>query len=108
MESTTGRVAVRTKRSSGTGRRLGGRFMLEELFTLEFVSERLKIAPITLRRFSRKMGIYGIKSNGTLLFTEADVVNIQEARRTCRSNSSHPAKAGVVTGASVAPSKANI
>src|SRR6516162_2278326 len=26
------------------------RFMLEELFTLEFVSERLKIAPITLRR----------------------------------------------------------
>ena len=34
--------------------------MLEELFTLEFVSERLKIAPITLRRFSKKMGIYGI------------------------------------------------
>jgi len=81
--------------------------MLEELFTLEFVSERLKIAPITLRRFSRKMGIYGIKSNGTLLFTEADVVNIQEARRTCRSNSSRPAKAGVLTCASVAPSKAN-
>jgi len=39
--------------------------MLEELFTLEFVSQRLKIAPVTLRRFSKKMGIYGIKSNGT-------------------------------------------
>ena len=82
--------------------------MLEELFTLEFVSERLKIAPITLRRFSKKMRIYGIKSNGTLLFTEADVVKIQEARRTCRSSSSRPAKAVVNTGASVAPSKANI
>src|SRR6516164_208991 len=44
----------------------------------------------------------------TLLFTEDDIVNIQEARRTCRSNSSHPAKAGVDTGASVAPSKADI
>jgi predicted site-specific integrase-resolvase len=65
--------------------------MLEELFTLEFVSERLKIAPITLRRFSKKMGIYGIKSNGTLLFTEEDVVKIQEARRTCRLSSSRPA-----------------
>jgi site-specific recombinase XerD len=52
--------------------------MLEELFTLEFVSERLKIAPITLRRFSKKIGIYGIKSNGTLLFTEDDVVNVQD------------------------------
>ena len=82
--------------------------MLEELFTLEFVSERLKIAPITLRRFSKKMGIYGIKSNGTLLFTEDDVVNIQEARRTCRSNSSRPAKAAVDTGASGALSKVNI
>ena len=82
--------------------------MLEELFTLEFVSERLKIAPITLRRFSKKIGIYGIKSNGTLLFTEDDIVNIREACRTSRSNSSHPAKAGVDTGASVASSKANI
>jgi hypothetical protein len=82
--------------------------MLEELFTLEFVSERLRIAPITLRIFSKKMGIYGIKSNGTLLFTEEDIVKIQEARRTCRSNSSRPAKAAVDTGASAALSKANI
>lgn len=82
--------------------------MLEELFTLEFVSERLRIAPITLRRFSKKMEIYGIKSNGTLLFTEHDIVKIQEARRACRSGSSRPPKAAVETGASVAPSKTNI
>ncbi len=82
--------------------------MLEELFTLEFVSERLRIAPITLRRFSKKMGIYGIKSNGTLLFTEDDIGKIQEARRTCRSNSSRLVKAAVEAGASVAPSKGNI
>jgi hypothetical protein len=79
-------VLVLNEGRSGTSRPRRGRFMLEELFTLEFVSERLKIAPITLRRFSKKIGIYGIKSNGTLLFTEDDIVikEIGHANRSFR------------------------
>src|SRR5215469_4564437 len=62
--------------------------MIEPELTLDDVAQRLRMAPLTLRRFLRSINFVAIRGGDTLLFTEDDYLTIREARRQCRSNSS--------------------
>jgi hypothetical protein len=62
--------------------------MIELELTLDEVAERLRMAPLTLRRFLRSIDFLAIRGGDTLLFTADDYVTIREARRQYRSNSS--------------------
>jgi len=60
----------------------------EPELTLDQVAERLRMKPVTLRKFLRRIRFAAIQAGDTLLFTESDYVTIREARRKCRSRSS--------------------
>src|SRR5260370_30513798 len=59
------------------------------------------MAELTLRRFFNRIGFRAIQlGDRSLIFTEADYLEIREARRQCRSRSSRPAKEDPATGRS--------
>src|SRR6266446_1892000 len=76
--------------------------------TLEEVAKRLRMKPVTLRKFLRRIRFAAIQAGDTLLFTEADYVTIREARRKCRSRSSPPGRAAPSSTESAAPSAASV
>lgn len=79
--------------------------MIERELTLGEVAERLRMKPITLRRFLRQIEFQAIQGGDTLLFTEADYLIIREARRKCRSRSSRIVD---YSSASAAPSEPSL
>jgi hypothetical protein len=66
--------------------------MVENEMTLAEVAGRFKIKERTMREFLNRIGFEAIRGRGTLLFTEADYLQIREARRQCRSRSSRRAQ----------------
>jgi hypothetical protein len=65
----------------------------ETELTLEDVAKRLRMQPVTLRKFLRRIRFFAIQAGDTLLFTESDYIAVRDARRKVRTRS---------TGAAVA------
>ena len=65
----------------------------EPELTLDQVAERLRMKPVTLRRFLLRIHFLAIQAGDTLLFTEADYTAIRDARRKVRSRSTGAARA---------------
>src|SRR6516162_3902527 len=80
----------------------------EQELTLDDVCKRLQLRPLTLKRFLKSIGFRAIQGGKGPLFTEADYLEIREARRKCRSRSSIPAPAKPPITGSAARSRSAI